>query len=205
MPNIERWRHSWREMGVVADDDLYHQVVARYREPHRRYHNIQHLDECFAKFDEIRSAAEHPAEIELALWFHDAVYDVKGRDNEEQSAEWARNRLLVAGLSDDSAKRVHSLIMATRHGHPPDGLDEQILADVDLSILAAPAERFDEYERQVREEYDWVPITVFRQERRAILERFLARERIFSTFRFHEAYEERARANLGRSIHQLTD
>ena len=77
----------------LADRSLYDALVARYSEPHRRYHTLQHLAECFAAFDEIAHLAEHPADVELALWFHDAIYDTRRSDNEQRSAEQSGRNL----------------------------------------------------------------------------------------------------------------
>jgi predicted metal-dependent HD superfamily phosphohydrolase len=173
------------------DEALYQDLVARYREPHRRYHTLQHLEECFARFDEVRAVAEHPRDVELAIWFHDAIYDTRRTDNEARSAAWARS---VAG------ERVQNLVMATRHEAVPQSADEKALIDVDLWILGAPPERFDEYEAQVREEYRWVPALVYRTKRRAVLESFAARRTIYNTALFIDRYEKRARENLARSL-----
>ncbi len=188
---------------AVTDEMVFHHLIVRYSEPHRRYHTVQHLDECFERLAEIKTDAVHPDEVELALWFHDAVYDTRRQDNEKNSADWARSAVLAAGLPTSVAERVHALIMATRHNAVPSGTDEQILVDVDLSVLGAKPERFDEYETQVRDEYSWVPGMVFRSKRRAILKGFLERPTIFSTQKFVEAYEAQARRNLGRSIKKL--
>ncbi|MGH7351804.1 MAG: HD domain-containing protein [Candidatus Methylomirabilales bacterium] len=191
-------------MGASATDEvLLHDLTARYSEPHRKYHTLQHLDECFERLAEIKTEAVHPEEVEFALWFHDAVYDTKRQDNEVKSADWARSTVLAANLHTAVAERVHALVMATRHNAVPSGTDERILVDVDLSILGAKPERFDEYDNQIREEYSWVPGIVFRSKRRAILKEFLARPTIFSTQKFIDAYEVLARENLERSIEQL--
>ena len=201
---ISRWHEMWKELGAASPDPkLYGELIARYSEPHRKYHTLRHLDECFEKLDEVRALAEHPAEIELALWFHDAIYNVKRHDNEKKSADWARASAVAAGTPADACNRVHSLIMATRHKAVPRGTDAEILVDVDLSILGAAPERFDQYERQVREEYAWVPEFVFRRERKAILKEILARSRIFSTTRFRDRYEQQARSNIERSLERL--
>jgi predicted metal-dependent HD superfamily phosphohydrolase len=191
----------WKELGAAkSDPKLHDELIAHYGEPHRKYHTAQHLGECFEKLDAVRALAEHPAEIELALWFHDAIYDTKRRDNEKRSADWARASTAAAGVPAAACERVHALVMATRHKAIPQGTDARLLVDVDLSILGAPRERFDEYERQVRQEYAWVPDFLFRRERRKILKDFLSRERIFSTAHFHDRYESQARSNLGRSL-----
>lgn len=178
----------------LADRSLYDALIARYSEPHRRYHTLEHLEECFAAFDQIADLAEHPADVELALWFHDAIYDTRRRDNEQRSADWARS---VCG--EDVAR----LVRVTRHDAVPRNADEKVLVDADLWILGAPAKRFDAYEKQVREEYGWVPGLLYRRKRRGILQGFLARAAIYSTERFIQRYEPQARANLGRSLARL--
>jgi len=194
----------WKQLGAVNPDPRLHgELIARYSEPHRRYHTVRHLDECFERLDEIRSLARHPAEIELALWFHDAIYDVKRHDNEEKSADWARASATAAGVAADACERVYSLILSTRHQAAASGGDAEILVDIDLSILGAAPVRFDEYERQVREEYSWVPDFLFRRERKAILKEFFARPRIFSTTHFRDRYEQQARSNIERSLERL--
>jgi predicted metal-dependent HD superfamily phosphohydrolase len=203
MPTPDDWRETWRRLGVAAADEAeFRDLIARYSEPHRKYHTIQHLDECFDKLRELRADAVHPEEIELALWFHDAIYDVRRQDNEARSAQLARSAIRAAGLPTAVADRVHAMVMSTRHDAAPSGTDERILVDVDLSILGAAPERFDEYERQVREEYRWVPGPVFRARRRSILQGFLDRPTIFNTQAFIDAYEAQARANIERSMQQ---
>ena len=201
---IARWRAMWKELGAANPDPKLHaELIARYSEPHRKYHTLQHLEECFSKFEDVRAVAEHPAEIELALWFHDAIYNVKRRDNEKKSADWARKSALAAATPEDACDRVHALVMATRHKAVPTGTDAELLVDVDLSILGAAPERFDEYERQVRQEYAWVPDFIYRRERRKILKEFLARPRIFSSAPFRDRYEQQVRSNISRSLEQL--
>jgi predicted metal-dependent HD superfamily phosphohydrolase len=203
MPTLDQWRATWSALGASAPDDLFHRLIASYSEPHRRYHAVRHLDECLARFAELRSQADHPEEVELAIWFHDAVYDTKRKDNEEKSAVWARTAVLDAGLPGSVAARVHALVMATRHDAAPEGKDARLLVDVDLSILGAAADDFDEYERQIREEYAWVPEALFRRERARIVREFLQREHIYDSEQFREAYERRARENLRRSEERL--
>lgn len=199
-----KWHAAWQAMGLeLGNPELLAELLTRYAEPHRHYHTGQHLDECFSQFALIQDLAERPGEVAIALWFHDAVYAVKRQDNEERSADWARSALIAAGCDPAAAERVYQLIMATRHSVEPATLDEQILVDVDLSILGADAVRFDQYEQQIRAEYDWVPGFFFRRKRRAVLEVFLGRQRIFNTERFFDLYEAQARVNLLRSLNKL--
>jgi predicted metal-dependent HD superfamily phosphohydrolase len=201
-----QWKASWEGLGISITPMLiqeFKELIARYSEPHRRYHTVRHLEECFAKLTEIHNLAEHAAEVELALWFHDAIYEKHSSQNEVKSAELAVKKVLAAGGSVDAAARISNLIMATRHAVLPRNKDEQVLIDVDLSILGAEPERFEEYERQIREEYSWVPWFLFREKRRKILKDFLARPTIFNTHVFIQRYEKQARQNIERSITRL--
>ncbi|MEQ1657984.1 MAG: N-methyl-D-aspartate receptor NMDAR2C subunit [Hylemonella sp.] len=178
-------------------------LLAAWAEPQRRYHTLQHLGECLALFDGHRQLAEQPAEVELALWFHDAVYDVRGKDNEARSAAWAQADLKAAGVGAPAIARITGHIMATCHAALPVGADQQLLVDIDLSILGAPRPRFLEYEEQVRAEYAWVPGFLFRRKRREILKEFLARQPIYNTPSIREELESRARENLAYSMAAL--
>ena len=200
--SLDAWARDWRDLGVEADKALWEQILARYDEPHRKYHTTQHLAECLALWQETHTLARRPGEVAVALWFHDAIYDPHRHDNEAQSAEWARS-VVAQSATSDAAERVSDLIMATRHDGTPVDADAQLLVDIDLAILGAAPERFDEYEGQVREEYGWVPGFLFRSTRRRILDGFLARPRIYATDHLHERREESARANLRRSIERL--
>jgi predicted metal-dependent HD superfamily phosphohydrolase len=197
----DTWVQAWRALAVAAPDEaLLDELLAAHCEAHRAYHTLQHLGECLALLKAQPGSAQRPAEVALALWFHDAVYDVRRHDNEERSAEWARRAVLEAGAAPDAAERVHALVMATRHDAEPLGADARLLVDIDLAILGAPAERFAEYERQIRIEYAHVPAEVFETRRREILAGFLARDPLYLTAPMRERFEAAARANLKRAI-----
>jgi predicted metal-dependent HD superfamily phosphohydrolase len=109
VPELTRWCATWTGLGVTApDENLFGEVIASYREPHRHYHTTQHLDECFAWLDGARRLADHLHEVELALWFHDAVYHVRMQDNEERSASWLQSAATNAGVSGAVVERVRA-------------------------------------------------------------------------------------------------
>jgi len=202
-PGQDRWLRLWQAAGGDGDGAPWHEKLTRaYAEPQRHYHNQQHIAECLAEFDGARHLAQQPAAVELALWFHDAVYDPKAGDNEEQSAAMARNCLETGGPSRLAAT-VSDLVMATKSHSTEAGPDAALMVDVDLSILGQGEQRFVEYESQIREEYRSVPKLIFNFKRAEILERFLARSRIYATDFFAAKYEQQARRNLEDSIRQL--
>src|SRR4030095_12786507 len=155
---------------------------------------------CFEKIRDIIALTEHPAEVEISLWFHDAIYDTRRHDNEERSADWAGTGGGEPGAGAGSAQRIHDLVMSTRHAAEPVGIDAQVLVDADLSILGAQPARFEEYEAQVRREYGWGPDAIFRSTRAKILKEFLGRPHLYSTAHFRERYEAQARRNLQYSL-----
>jgi len=194
------WAQAWANLGLQQQPDLFETLLAAYNEPQRHYHSQQHLTECLAYFDQARHLAEHPGEVEIALWFHDAIYDVRGKSNERLSADWAVRALLTSNACEATQRRVEQLIMATKHDVTPMRSDEQLLVDIDLSILGATPERFAEYDRQVRAEYSWVPGFMYNMKRRSVLKSFLARPNIYSTSYFRERNETQARINLMATV-----
>lgn len=198
------WARCWQGLGATGDGQaLMQRLLTAWAEPQRKYHTLQHLDECLALFERSCSLAERPAEVAMALWFHDAVYDVRGKDNEARSAAWAQTELTTAGVGAGAIEHITGHIMVTCHAALPMGADQQLLVDIDLSILGASRPRFLEYEQQVRAEYAWVPGFVFRRKRCEILKAFLARRPIYNTPWMREEFENRARANLAYSIAEL--
>lgn len=192
------WQQAWADLGLSAPAGLLAQLQQAYQEPQRHYHTLQHLEECLALFD--RHAAQQPGAVALALWFHDAVYAVRGGDNELRSADWAVAALQQAGAAQTVQARVHSLILATRHEAVPTDGDERLLVDIDLAILGASAPRFAEYNQQIRAEYAWVPEPLYTQKRREVLQAFLQRPHIYGTPAFQQRFEAAARANLAGAL-----
>jgi predicted metal-dependent HD superfamily phosphohydrolase len=198
-----KWESAWDLLGLTPPPGLLAELTARYAEPHRAYHTMQHIGECFTVLEPAESLARRLGEVMLALWFHDAIYDTRAHDNEARSAQWARASLLAAGADAGTAERVHGLVLATTHRAAPHDPDAQLVVDVDLAILGAPGARFAEYERQIREEYAWVPADAFRERRARVLGSFLERPAIYGTAHLATRLETRARQNLRRSLARL--
>jgi predicted metal-dependent HD superfamily phosphohydrolase len=196
-----RWRDLWRRLeGQTDSEPVFDQLQALYAEPHRAYHNLDHIADCLAQFDRAGHLAVYPAELELAIWLHDIIYGTHASDNEEKSAQWAVDAMHAAHMTPETIKQVETLILATKHTTAPKDPDAQLLVDIDLSILGRPPREFDAYEAKIRQEYAWVSDDAFRQGRRAILELFLARPSIYQTSFFREQFEAQARENLRRSL-----
>lgn len=198
------WARLWAGLGASGDGALLREdLLQRHAQPWRRYHTQQHLAECLAAFSPVANLAVHAAEVEAALWFHDAVYELRASDNEARSARLAEASLAGRGVAGDVIARIKDLVMATRHDTPAQEADALLLVDVDLAILGAEPPRFAEYERQIRDEYAFVPQALFVERRREILQGFLSRPRIYGTDHFHDRLEAQARVNLETAIRQV--
>jgi predicted metal-dependent HD superfamily phosphohydrolase len=198
------WLALWRRLEAKGDPwPTYENLLERYAGPGRAYHTIVHVEHCLRELADVGEPTANLDALQFALWFHDAVYDTRAKDNEERSAALAREVARSASLSDGFGDRVTALILATKHTDPPITADEQLLVDVDLTILGQQAAKFDEYESQIRAEYSWVPAGAYVEARCRILSSFLARPRIYSTEFFGRKYEGIARENLSRSMRTL--
>ena len=72
------WQRAWAGIGAAGEGGaLFARLMAAYAEPQRHYHTQQHLAECLEHLAAAYSLASEPGEVELALWFHDAIYDIK--------------------------------------------------------------------------------------------------------------------------------
>ena len=184
-------------------------LLRRWGEPHRRYHTTTHLVELFWALEEVEEGGELDAREgalgRVAAWVHDAVYAVPDPgDNESRSAALGVEVLQRIGFRDEDVAVVDALVRASeRHELPVGGGLAAAFHDADLWVLAAPADRFDGYCQQVREEYAMVPDAAYRQGRSDILRPFLERDRIYATRLGHAAWEPRARANLERELTRL--
>ncbi len=205
MINLDRWLNLMSAWYFPRCENTYTHLVAAYSEKHRRYHNLDHIDECLNHLDCVSDLPDCPDEIEMALWFHDAVYVPHRSDNEFKSAVWAEKFLVANGAPAAAIKRVYDLIMATLHSSDAETRDQSFIVDIDLAILGTDPDRYRRFETGVREEYKWVPWMIYRRKRADILAGFLERPRIYQNGCFQDRFESQARANLSAAIEALHD
>jgi predicted metal-dependent HD superfamily phosphohydrolase len=193
-----------RRLGATAEPGpLADAVLAAWSEPARRYHDLEHLRACLSELDRAPTDGTDRERVEAALWFHDAIYDPHATDNEERSAQWAREGLAALGVSPEVAGDVDRLVRLTRHTAPAPDPEGQFLCDIDLAVLGSGPEAFELYERRIRAEYGWVPDAAFRVARREVLVGLLARSPLYQTGYFRNRLESVAKENLGRALARL--
>ncbi|OGZ06738.1 MAG: hypothetical protein A3C93_02580 [Candidatus Lloydbacteria bacterium RIFCSPHIGHO2_02_FULL_54_17] len=185
-------------------ESIYEDILDQYTQPHRRYHTMEHIEAVLREFDDARHLAKDPDLMEFALVMHDAIYNPRRDDNEERSAEFAdiaSHRLWIGGsFSSVTAFSARSgkMILASKHLTATDDPDTMLFLDLDLVILGKSRETFDRYDRQIRQEYWFVPDAVYRKKRKQVMASFLKRPSIYLTDHFKQKYEERARENIER-------
>ncbi len=174
-------------------------VVAAWSEPHRRYHDLHHLAAVLGLVDELGAAADDPAAVALAAWYHDVVYDPRRGDNEQVSAERARAGLrgLVPPARVEEVVRL--VLLTAGHDAATGDANGAVLCDADLAVLAAPPAAYAAYASAVRAEYGHLSDEVFTAGRIAVLESLLALPALYR-LPVTSAWEPLARANLSAEI-----
>lgn len=191
------------QTGLGENLETFEKLEKAYSESHRHYHNSRHVIACLKHLDDTSHLVDKPEHIELALWFHDAIYSPYSSTNEKESAEWAKEFLQQNKVARKLIEKIYRLIMATLHQHQPVIDDEKLLVDIDLSILGSNLQVYNQFEENVRMEYRFVPKIIYRRKRKEILKSFLERERIYSTDFFYSSLELNARRNLEKTIKYL--
>ena len=196
------------ENDALIDETLKSELSVLYQAEGRFYHSLAHIEAMLALAADYGRLLHDPEAVEAAIWFHDAIYNSRAKDNEARSAALAEQKL--AGRVDAGRLgRIAAMILATATHEVPRFDDEDfardaaLMLDMDLAILGAAPETFDAYERAVRQEYQWVEEPMWRAGRGAVLTSFLSRDHIFHTDEFSQRFEPQARSNIARSIKAL--
>ncbi len=199
-----KFKDLWTRVNGKEDPTVVFETLnSLYSQPHRFYHNLTHIDHCLRELSSVKSFAKDYDSLELAIWYHDAVYETRKDDNEEKSAELAKEICEKNNFTDDFTTRIYKLILSTKHCGEPNDPDEKIMLDIDLAILGQEQDIFKEYEDNIRKEYIYVPKEIFNPKRSEILQSFLDRKSIYLTDYFKDKYEEIARDNIKKSIKDL--
>ena len=195
------WDDAVRALGGTPDAG---DLVERYAEPHRAYHNTFHVvsvvRDSSALADAFAFSVEERAILALAACAHDVIYDGKPGEDERASAAWARERL--AGLEEEHIARVESLVLATIT-HSSDDPLAHVLLDADLAILGSEPEHYERYSQAVRQEYAQYDDETWRAGRTRVLKTLLDREDLYVSEPARQMWDAAARVNLARELQSL--
>ena len=191
----------WERLGLGRD--LYVELVTRWSEPHRHYHDVRHLAATLVALDLLEDDAASLPVVQLAAWFHDAVYSGAAGVDEQQSADLAER--MLGDLPARDVDEVVRLVLLTAHHHPaPDDAAGAALCDADLSVLGQLPGRYDVYVRDVRLDYSHVDDTTWAQGRTAVLDSLLSLDPLYRTRTGQDLWSARAVENLTRERSRWT-
>ncbi|MHA3051919.1 HD domain-containing protein [Acinetobacter sp. ANC 4640] len=200
----QQFSQAWRKLFVQFSPERWsvqqhelclEKLLHAYKEPQRAYHSLQHIVECLALFEKIQSQIEDDFALQLAIFFHDVVYQPRSASNEYDSALWMQQQLAGA-LPESQLDKITTWILATQqHATTPES-DLAYLLDIDLAILGSPVVRFAEYQQQIRQEYVWVDELIYQEKRKQVLRQFYLAQPLYQTQYFQQHYELQAKANL---------
>lgn len=207
----DRWHATTAAAGAAPGLDpapYADRLLAAWAEPQRRYHTTAHLADVLARIDVLGTSAREGSDlaaVELAAWFHDAVYRPDRSENEERSAALAERALPELGIDDARTAEVARLVRLTvTHDPAPGDANGELLCDADLGVLAGTPQEYAAYAAAVRAEYGFVPDEAFRGGRAAVLRQLLELPRLFRTAHGAAHWEAPARANLAAELAQLS-
>jgi len=179
-------------------DSLYEEIQNYHTEKHRHYHTLNHLIYLYSILEEIKLNPVY----EFAIFYHDIIYDVQKKDNEEQSALLAQKRLQALTVPTQIIEEVYELILATKM-HQSLQVTHHTFLDADLGILGTNLKNYKNYAQAVRKEYHIYDDQSYRKGRQKVLQHFLEKEPIYLTAYFQKHFEEQARSNLEWELKSL--
>jgi len=192
------WRRRHAGDAARDADAVYAEVAARYADPARHYHTLEHVDDCLARLDAVADLVENPDAIEIAIWFHDVVYATGVRDNEARSARFYLQR--SAGATPTFRRAVCRMILASRHVRPMRDADPGYMVDIDLAGFGRPWAEFRSTTDLIRAESPQRTDGEFATGLAPFLRALVARPRMFATAWFRDRCEAAARRNVDRLL-----
>ncbi len=178
-----RWAALMNRLGVDPDiAEARFAVLRQHYDTNRSYHDLIHVLQLLELLDRFvdRAPDANRDAVELAIWYHDAVYEPGAADNEARSAALLR-RSFASVLAPALLDQVDELIQATTHERRPDDPVARLLVDLDLAPLAASPRRFVAQSQSLRHEYAAIPDEVYYPGQAQLFRRLLERPRLYLT------------------------
>ncbi|MBQ0734919.1 hypothetical protein J9332_11390 [Aquimarina celericrescens] len=183
---------------------LWKEIENKYNKKNRYYHNLKHLEYLYQRLINVKDQITDWDMVLFALFYHDYVYNVLKKDNEQQSAVKAEAILRALGIENDRVELCKEIILATKSHTISKNEDINFFTDADLSILGSDWENYKVYFKNVRKEYKYYPAFMYSKGRIKVLEHFLNMPKIFKTEHFYQKFEAQAKKNMKREIDFLS-
>ena len=148
--------------------------------PWRHYHTLRHLKE-FLQIAKSEFDCGVSKELLLSIWFHDAIYDPRSSSNENDSISLFEAFVDECQISNmvDCVSVKHAISLTSDHksnlsqAGQADSEWVKYFLEMDLAILGAEKDRYQQYMAQIREEYKFLNDTEFNRGRRTFLGNYM--------------------------------
>jgi predicted metal-dependent HD superfamily phosphohydrolase len=188
------------DTNTVVIDRLWTEINKSYSNKKRHYHNLTHLENLWTALNQHKNLIQDWDAILFALFYHDIVYHVLKKDNEEKSALLAEKRLKEINIPTEKVTLIKNHILATQSHELNHNNDTNLFTDADLSILGSKEEVYKSYCQKIRKEYAIYPDFMYYSGRKKVLTHFLGMAYIYKTKHFRDLYEENARKNMTHEL-----
>jgi len=197
----DRWLNLIERIGKifkVSTDilPLYYDMVLKpaYTAETRHYHNLKHIEYMLDHVKDFKLTDTEKIKLEIAIWFHDLIYDASRSNNEALSAITVTTFCQTAGLDDLSQGEIVDLILMTKPDLPARTELQKILCDLDLRGFAEDWQ--PENGAKIRLEYSHLSDEEFNKGRKEFLKTMLNKKFIYYTGTYRSTLEFQARHNL---------
>ncbi len=183
---------------------FWQELLKNYEGKKRYYHNLSHISELLQFYYEFESTIIKKEVVLFAIFYHDIIYDVKKNDNEEKSADFAKQRMFDLSIQTEKIELVYNYIVASKH-HKIENNDTDLafFLDFDMAILGKDWSNYLKYTQKIRKEYSIYPNILYRKGRKKALSHFLENKKIYKTEVFFNRFEKQARENMQKELDEL--
>jgi pantetheine-phosphate adenylyltransferase len=158
----------------VLDD-----ILKRWNEPHRFWHNLDHLKFLLNKIDnhflndyegKLYYTDTYKSLI-IAAYLHDVIYNPKTNNNENMSIEYLIDNINKSVLGKFIISQTISIIESTRGRKYPVGDFEKLFWYFDNDIIInGTIEELIDYENKIFKEFQFVDYNIYKEKRIEFLE-----------------------------------
>lgn len=207
------WKECTSDLPRAVTESWWTNIVEKYTEEPRKFHNLQHLEDKMTHFESVKSILKNPKAVALAIIFNYYEYDPKSVDCETRNIAMFDKFAEDAEIPNES--QIHQEVVSLLQAHATHSTDEHktggmfgaedhhYFLDIDMTPLGGEPEDYALYSSKVQQEYGPMPANQYRTFRLRVLETFLMIPNIFATKEFREKFEEQARLNIAKEVSSL--
>lgn len=182
---------------------LWSEIEKHYTSNGRYYHTLLHLQNMYTQLLAIKEKIKDWDTLLFSLFYHDVIYSIIAKDNEEKSAALVEKRLAQINYPQQKVQLCVQQILATKSHLFSTDNDTNYFTDADLTILGTDWPEYEQYTKAIRREYSIYPDLIYKPGRRKVLQHFLAMQQIYKTECFQQMFEARARENMQEELRLL--